>query len=253
MSNNNNKNKRNNSSAAISNTLEKALNSTPKTSTASSSVAELLGLSSAAAATPAATPAAINGARNAAINGATNGATNAATPEATPAATPEAIIEPDIENAGTDINDGMDSSKALAALNSAATQLNNSKNSYDIPYMPLNRWFKHASSAIGHLAAMKPGKHQKEYAALTVRGMKRLMEAVQEKYDDDGYSDKRRDFEIMLLNVKNMMKFVEEKFGVKNSNVIFSFNSPATTGGARKTRKGRKVQKGKKRTPTRKH
>ena len=119
--------------------------------------------------------------------------------------------------------------------------------------MPLNRWFKHASSAIGHLAAMKPGKHQKEYAALTVRGMKRLMEAVQEKYDDDGYSDKHRDFEIMLLNVKNMMKFVEEKFGVKNTNVMFSFNSPATTGGARKTRKGRKVQKGKKRPHTRKH
>ena len=157
---------------------------------------------------------------------------------------------------GMNANAGIASAEALAAtaaLNSTATQLNNSKNSYDIPYMPLNRWFKHASSAIGHLAAMKPGKHQKEYAALTVRGMKRLMEAVQEKYDDDGYSDKHRDFEIMLLNVKNMMKFVEDKFGVKNSNVMFSFNSPATAGGARKTRKGRKVQKGKKRPHTRKH
>jgi hypothetical protein len=95
---------------------------------------------------------------------------------------------------------------------------------------------------------MKPGKHQKEYAAMTARGLRSLMEAVQEKYDDDGYSDKHRDFEIMLLNVKNMKKFVEDKFGVKNSNVMFSFN--ATSGGARKTRKGRK---GKKRATTRKH
>ena len=90
---------------------------------------------------------------------------------------------------------------------------------YEITIYHLNKWYEHTLTMFGSIIASNNIQHQKERALRTYIQMEHLLNAINERVNDQINSTNETDLHHMKTHIHNIMKHMQKEFNIDEDKI----------------------------------